>query len=91
METQIERPADKVIRLFGGVSAVAELVGTSTVQVHRWTYSKDKGGHDGQVPARHHPVLLTKARELSLPLTYGDLLPEMVEHMAAPADQETAA
>lgn len=68
-----EMPAEKVIRIFGGLEPVAQIVGLTKLQIRRWVYPKSRGGHDGQVPYRHHKVLLVAARDRVLPLTREDL------------------
>lgn len=75
MHDVTETPAEKVIRLFGGEKAVAEITGLSTVQIHRWRYPKEKKGHGGHIPTRHIPTLLAAAANRQIPLTFADLLP----------------
>lgn len=74
-----EAPAEKVVRVFGGIDAVADIVGLSTVQVRRWAYPTEKGGHGGQVPTRHHSTLLASARQRGIRLSPEDLIPWLRE------------
>jgi hypothetical protein len=55
-------PAEHVIRKCGGHQAVAEMIGVDVTRVYRWTYSKDRGGTGGFIPARHQRALLEKAK-----------------------------
>ena len=68
-------PADKVIRIFGGVQAVATLLDLSRIQIFRWRQPKAKGGHAGRVPQRHHDRLIEEAKRLGKRLTLADLNP----------------
>jgi hypothetical protein len=70
-----ETPASKVVRLFGGYKAVAELVGTSELQVRRWNYPKSKKGAAGQVPSKHHSTLVSAAKARGIRLSPKDLMP----------------
>lgn len=76
MGIDAESPAKKVVRLFGGYEPVRAAVGLrNTLQVRRWDYPKAKGGHDGNVPSRHHAALLAHARDRGISLRPADLLP----------------
>lgn len=70
-----EMPATKVVQLFGGPKAVADILGISTTQVYRWSHPKEKQGADGQVPHKHHQALLIAAEERGITLTPQDLMP----------------
>ena len=63
--------AKRVIDKCGGEQAVAGMVGVHVSNVHRWRYSKDKGGTGGLVPVQHQQTILDKAREQGI-----DLRPE---------------
>lgn len=62
-------PAQTIINLCGGVSAVAEMTGRDASSVHRWTYPRSKGGAGGVIPSDAASKLMAKARERGLPLT----------------------
>lgn len=71
--------AARVIEKAGGVGAVAEITGRSTVSVHRWTYPKEKGGTGGYVPRPAQKRLLEHFQNTDIPLTpddFFDLSPE---------------
>lgn len=67
-------PADIVITRFGGVRALARLLGKDPSTVTRWRQPKDKGGMDGRVPSAMQPVLLGLAKEKGVQLTATDLV-----------------
>lgn len=52
------------------------MVGRSYGRVLRWTYSKERGGTGGLIPADMQPILLRVAREEGLPLTPDDFFKE---------------
>ncbi len=84
-------PADKVISLFGSERAVAELLGLSVVQIYRWTYPKEKRGHDGRVPDRHHAKLIAEAKRRGKRLTIADLNPPDMPPLGKPGPKPRAA
>lgn len=58
-----EEPAASIIRLMGGASAVATIVGKHPSRVYRWTApSSVREGTGGIIPARDARVLLDYAR-----------------------------
>ncbi|MEL7398022.1 MAG: hypothetical protein AAFN44_16805, partial [Pseudomonadota bacterium] len=59
-------PAKTVIEICGGVNAVAEITGRHPSRVHRWGYTKDRGGSDGFIPSEVASLLLEKASHLGL-------------------------
>ncbi len=61
-------PANSIINLCGGFSAVAEMVARSEIRVRRWTYPKERGGTDGLIPSDCQQVLLSAARERGIDL-----------------------
>ena len=69
-------PADIVVARLG-MEAVMEVTELTRGQIRRWNYPKEKGGHDGSVPPRHHEALLAKARASSIELSIFDLRPEL--------------
>lgn len=79
-----ESPADKVIRLFGGVQALAKLLGVSRVQVWRWSEDKLASGLGGRIPLRHHAPILEAARARGFTLTYEDLNPPDMPPLGKP-------
>jgi hypothetical protein len=72
MKTAPLNPAAHVIAISGGVDAVAAICGVNRIQVHRWTYTKAKGGTGGLVPSQHQVTLLEWARENDVALTPDD-------------------
>lgn len=72
-------PAHTIITICGGVDAVAQMTGRSTVRVRRWTYPKDRGGTDGLIPSDVQPVLLAAAQREGKPLTPGHFFPGYVD------------
>ncbi|RYE42036.1 MAG: hypothetical protein EOP24_34290 [Hyphomicrobiales bacterium] len=65
-------PAASIIRLFGGASAVAAIVGKHPSRVYRWTYPEDiREGGGGLVPSRDQVTLLSHAKAHNI-----DLRPE---------------
>ncbi len=62
-------PANTIIQVCGGFSAVAEITGRDETRVRRWTYTKDKGGTGGLIPSECQQVLMEEARKRGLPLT----------------------
>ncbi len=75
-------PAERVIEICGGVTAVAHMVGRSEMPVRRWTYPKERGGTGGLIPSAMQTVLLERARAQGI-----DLRPEhfFPEHLVAPS------
>lgn len=65
-------PAERVIQKCGGPEKVAEVLGIHVTNVHRFKYSKDKGGRGGLVPAEHGQALLDWARANNVDLTPED-------------------
>lgn len=72
----MENIASRIIGKFGGVGAVASVVGLNRSTVHRWTYPKEIGGTDGLVPAQHQQTLINAARERGINLTPNDFFLE---------------
>lgn len=64
-------PAKTVIEKCGGVAATAHLANRSENRVRRWTYSRERGGTDGLIPADCQVTLLKAARAAGI-----DLAPE---------------
>lgn len=68
-------PASTIISICGGFGAVAAMTGRSVIRVRRWTYSKDRGGSDGLIPADVAQVLLAAARQRGIDLTPDHFFP----------------
>jgi hypothetical protein len=62
-------PANTIIKVCGGVDAVAEMVGRHPINVRKWAYPSDRGGSEGLIPADCQQTLYRAARARSLPLT----------------------
>lgn len=69
-------PANTIIQLCGGFQAVADMTGRDVSRIHRWTYSKEKGGTGGVIPADVQAQLLSEAVRRGLPLTPHHFFPE---------------
>lgn len=68
----MDTTAERVIIKCGGYQTVAKWLGLSLAQVYKFTYSREKGGTGGVIPARHQPTLLKLAREHDIALTPDD-------------------
>lgn len=68
----MSNPAARVIEKCGGHKTVAEWCGVDVSRVHRWTYSKKKGGTDGLIPTKQQRRLLEKARSAGVELSPAD-------------------
>lgn len=73
-------PANTIIKMCGGFSAVAQMVGRSEIRIRRWTYEKERGGTGGLVPSDLQQPLLRLARDRGI-----DLRPEHFFPDAQPA------
>jgi len=67
-------PANKIINEFGGLTAVATIVGVSPHSVMRWRMPKQSGGTGGAIPHWHVPVLLAAAKERKIKLRPEDFV-----------------
>ncbi|MBA8846232.1 hypothetical protein [Brucella intermedia] len=67
-------PANKIINEFGGLTAVATIVGVSPHSVMRWRMPKQSGGTGGAIPHWHIPVLLAAAKDRKLKLRPEDFV-----------------
>jgi hypothetical protein len=65
-------PAERIIDKFKGEANVAKAAGVDISRVHRWRYSKERGGTGGVIPTRHQQTLLDKARESGIDLAPAD-------------------
>lgn len=64
--------AKHVIEKCGGFEAVSEMTGASLGRVYCWTYPRERGGTDNQIPTRHQPNLLKQAQERGIDLKPAD-------------------
>lgn len=65
-------PAERIIDKFKGEANVAKAAGVDVSRVHRWRYSKERGGTGGVIPTRHQQNLLDHARESGIDLSPAD-------------------
>lgn len=68
-------PASTIIKKLGGEAVVSKITETAYTAPYRWQQPRAKGGTDGLIPQRHHPKLLTYARENDIPLSPAEFLP----------------
>jgi len=54
-------PAQTIITLCGGFAAVAEVTGRSEGRVRRWTYTVERGGTGGLIPAEIQQILMRES------------------------------
>lgn len=93
-------PANSIIKKLGGEAAVSALLTEAAVRLaqpelnlsytapYRWQYARDKGGTDGLIPQRYHPLLLEYARSQGIPLAAEEFLPPSPN--LSPQDSEPA-
>jgi hypothetical protein len=67
--------AGRVIAKCGGAQAVADMVGRHVTTIYKWTWSQDKGGTGGFVPAKLQVSLIAKAQARGIDLTHADFAP----------------
>lgn len=67
--------AGRVIAKCGGAQAVADMVGRHVTTIYKWTWSQDKGGTGGFVPAKLQVCLIAKARARGIDLSHADFAP----------------
>ena len=70
----MNEPAKSIIEAFGGVDAVAKIVGRNRASVFRWTYPKDKGGTSGLIPTECQSVLYNHAVKHKMDLKAEDFM-----------------
>ncbi len=68
-------PAKSIIKAFGGVDIVAEIVKRDRTSVFRWTYPKSKGGTDGLIPSNMHGLLYAAALERDISISAEQFMP----------------
>jgi len=64
--------AYNLIEKLGGVGEVARIAGVDISRVYRWTYSKERGGTDGEIPRKHWQSLISAASIKGVELTAED-------------------
>lgn len=67
--------ASRIIRKFGGARRLARLLGYEASRVYKWTYSREKGGTNGLVPAAVVPKIQALADLEKVHLTDSDWAP----------------
>lgn len=67
-------PAACAVNAFGGVRALARLLGKSPSSVSRWNKPRRKGGSAGSIPISALQQILRLAREKDLKLSVDDLV-----------------
>jgi hypothetical protein len=72
-------PAERIVRLFGGVHAMAGACGRDVSQVYRWLRPRAAGGFGGRVPHKAQERLLSAAKARGLALELADFLPRTDE------------
>jgi hypothetical protein len=65
-------PAETIIEKFGGARVVAEILGITTVSVHRMKYPVERGGTGGLIPSKHQQILLDAACARGVALSHAD-------------------
>lgn len=65
-------PASTIVKALGGPSAVARIVSTHRVTVHKWMQPREKGGTGGVVPHWHIPALVAHAQRNGVDITEAD-------------------
>jgi hypothetical protein len=68
-------PAQSIIGKFGGVAAVAAIIGAHRTSVNNWRRPRTAGGTNGLVPQRYHRKLLDEARRAGIALAAEEFLP----------------
>lgn len=76
--------ASRIIDKCGGFRAVSRITGRSENQVRKWTYSRERGGTGGLIPAQFQQRLVEATRFTETPITPDDFfdLPEAGEDAA---------
>jgi hypothetical protein len=69
-------PAATIIRLLGGVSAVAKRRNLHRTRVSKWQAPRSAGGTDGAIPMKHIQDLIEMGRDIGVELTAEDFIPQ---------------
>src|SRR5215831_15175051 len=78
MEQETDSPAERVIRRFGGQSALAALLGRRQSTIEHWAST-------GRIPAQWHQPLMSLARQRGVILEAKDFV-DVQPHEIAPAE-----
>src|SRR5690349_8787167 len=76
-EKEANNPADRVIKRFGGQSALAQLLGRRQSTVEHWAST-------GRIPAQWHQPLMSLARERGVALEAKDFVETKGAHVIQP-------
>lgn len=68
-------PAQSIIRVLGGPSAIAQQLGIHRTRVSSWQRSRATGGTGGTIPQKYHRELLARAKALGVELQPDAFLP----------------
>lgn len=68
----MDMSAAHIIAKCGGPQAVAEMLGVDLTTVHKWKYSRAKGGTDGRIPTSRQHELLKRAQKAGIKLSPED-------------------
>jgi hypothetical protein len=71
-------PANTIIKLLGGPTAVAEVAKVHRTRVSNWMRPREKGGTGGVIPHWHVPKLLAYAAANDIDLKETDFAPRHV-------------
>lgn len=83
-------PARSIIRKLGGEANVALIVQRASTAPYRWQYPRDKGGTEGVIPQRYHPMLLDYARANGIDLKPEEFLPVANQGVAPESEPDAA-
>lgn len=78
-EQQVAPVAARIIKKAGGAIRVAKICGRSEASVHKWKWSKEKGGTGGLVPSNCAQRLMSAARRGEISITASDFFDEGFE------------
>lgn len=84
-------PARTIIEICGGVAAVADMTGRSEGRVRRWTFSKERGGTGGIIPAESQIALFNEACKRGIDLRPDHFFSAEPISVAPPQTPEDAA
>jgi len=67
------KPANYVIKVFGGVRALSRCIDRNASSISRWQKPKSGGGCDGYIPRQAQVLILKYALKHKLDITLEDL------------------